>query len=117
MNRDHVPTVPPGFKLLGSSDLCYNQGMVKYIPDESGELAKLSDIQIITVQGHPEFTKSIIAVLVGFRAEKGILTPECAQDAIKRNELRNEAPVVVGSAVWKILGATPAEVQDIGSDV
>ena len=86
--------------------------MVKYTPDESGELAKLSDIQILTVQGHPEFTKNIVAMVVGFRTESGILTPECAQDAIKRNELRNEAPVVVGKAVWKVLGATPAEVRN-----
>lgn len=112
MNRDHVPTVPPGFQLLGSTDICHNQGMVKYTPDESGELAKLSDIQILTVQGHPEFTKNIVAMVVGFRTESGILTPECAQDAIKRNELRNEAPVVVGKAVWKVLGATPAEVRN-----
>lgn len=111
MNRDHVPTVPPGFKLLGSTDICHNQGMVKYTPNESGELANLSDIQILTVQGHPEFTRDIVRILVGIRAGNGILTPECAQDAIKRNELRNEAPVVVGKAVWKVLGATPAQVQ------
>ena len=116
MNKDHVPTVPPGFELLGSTDLCHNQGMVKYTPDESGGLAKLSDIQILTVQGHPEFTKGIVSMLVGFRAEKGILTPECAKDAIKRNELMNEAHVVVSKAVWKIIGATPAEVQNTGCD-
>ena len=109
MNRDHVPTVPPGFELLGSTDICHNQGMVKYTPDESGKLAKLSDIQILTVQGHPEFTKSIISLLVGFRAEKGILTPECAQDAIRRNELHNDSPEVVGNAVWKILGVAGSE--------
>lgn len=117
MNRDQVPTVPPGFELLGSTDINYNQGMVKYTPDESGNLARPSDIQILTVQGHPEFTKSIVATLVGIRAERGILTPECAQDAIKRNELENEAPEVVGRAVWKVIGAIRAENQNTGHDV
>lgn len=109
MNKDHVPEVPPGFELLGSTNICYNQGMVKYTPDESGKLAKLSDIQILTVQGHPEFTKSILSTLVGYRAEKGILTPECAQDAIRRNELENEAQEVVGRAIWKVIEATRVE--------
>ena len=54
---------------------------------------------------------------VGFRSEKDILTPECVQDVIKRKELMNEAPVVVGKAVWKVLGATPAEIQNIDSGV
>jgi GMP synthase-like glutamine amidotransferase len=116
MNRDHVPTVPPGFELLGSTDINYNQGMVKYIPDESGKLARPSDIQILTVQGHPEFTKRIVAMLVGIRAERGILTPECAQDAIKRNELSNEAPEVVGRAVWKVIGAIRPENQNTSHD-
>ena len=106
MHRDHVPTVPPGFELLGSTDVCYNQGMVKYTPDESGKLAKLSDIQILTVQGHPEFTNTILAMLVEVRAQKGILTPECAKDAISRNQLKHESHEVVGSAIWKTLGAT-----------
>ena len=117
MNRDHVPAVPPGFELLGSTDICHNQGMVRYTPDGSGKLAKLSDIQILTTQGHPEFTKRIIAMVVGIRAERGILTPECAQDAIKRNELENEAPEVVGRAIWKILGVTPTENQETSHDV
>lgn len=109
MHRDHVPTVLPGFELLGSTDDYHNHGMVRYIPDASGKLAKLSDIQIITVQGHPEFTKSIVAKVVGFRADKGILTPDIAQDAIKRNELRNDGVEVIARTVWKILGATHAE--------
>jgi len=117
MHRDHVPTVPSGFELLGSTGTCHNEGMVKYTSDESGKLAKLSDIHILTVQGHPEFTRDIVAMLVGFRAENGILTPECAQDAIKRNdELRDEPPQLVGKAVWQILVASPAEIQNTGGD-
>jgi len=109
MHRDHVPTVLPGFELLGSTDVCHNQGMIRYIPDASGSLAKLSDIQIFTVQGHPEFTKSIVSKVVGIRADKGIFTPEFAQDAIKRNELRNDGVEVIARTVWKILGAIHAE--------
>jgi len=109
MHRDHVPMVLPGFELLGSTDACHNQGMVRYNPDASGRLAKLSDIQILTVQGHPEFTKSIVSKLVAIRTDKGIFTPEFAQDAIKRNELRNDGVEVIARAIWKTLGAVHAE--------
>lgn len=109
MHRDHVPVVLPGFELLGSTDVCHNQGMVRYNPDGSGRLAKLSDIQILTVQGHPEFTKSIVSKLVRIRTDRGIFTPEFAQDAIKRNELRNDGVEVIARAVWKILGVAHAE--------
>lgn len=114
MNRDHVPTVPPGFELLASTDLCPNEGMVRYTADESGKLAKLSDIQILTMQGHPEYSTSNVELVVGYRAEMGILTPECARDAIERNKRTNEAPEVVSRAVWKVLGVTPAGVQNTG---
>ena len=109
MHRDHVPTVPPSFELLGSTDVCHNQGMVRCNYDGSGSLAKLSDIQILTVQGHPEYTKSIISKLVGIRANNGTFTPELAQDAIERNELRNDGVEVIARTVWKILGAIRAE--------
>jgi GMP synthase-like glutamine amidotransferase len=109
MHRDHVPTVLPGFELLGSTDVCHNQGMVRYTPDASGKLAKLSDIQILTLQGHPEFTKSILSKVIGIRAGRGIFTPEFAQDAIKRNELRNDGVEVIARTIWRILGANHAE--------
>ena len=83
--------------------------MVRYNHDGSGNLAKLSDIQVLTVQGHPEFTKSIVSQLVGIRADNGSFTPEFAQDAIKRNELRNDGVEVIARTVWKILGAIHAE--------
>lgn len=109
MHRDHVPAVLPGFEILGSTDVCNNQGMVRYTPDGSGKLAKLSDIRILTVQGHPEFTKSIVAKVVGIRTDKGIFTPEFARDAIRRNELRNDGVEVIARVIWKILGAIRAE--------
>ena len=109
MHRDHVPAVPPGFELLGSTDGCYNEGMVRYISGAPGRLAELSDIRILTVQGHPEFTKSIVSKVVGIRTDKGIFTPEFAQDAIRRNELRNDGVEVIARAIWKMLGVTHAE--------
>ena len=109
MHKDHVPAVLPGFDLLGSTDVCNNQGMVRYISDVPARLEKLSDIRILTVQGHPEFTKSIVVKVVGIRTDKGIFTPEFARDAIRRNELRNDGVEVIARAIWKILGAIRAE--------
>jgi len=83
--------------------------MVRYVPDPSGRLAKLSDIQILTVQGHPEFTKSIVSKVVKFRTDKGIFTPDFARDVINRNGMRNDGVEVIAGAIWRILGATHAE--------
>jgi len=108
-HKDHVPAVLPEFELLGFTAVCHNHGMVKYAPDASGKLAMLSDIQILTLQGHPEYTKGIVSKMVTNRTERGIFTPEFAQDVIERNDLRNDGVEVIGRAVWEILGATRAE--------
>ena len=66
MHRDHVPTLPQAFHLLGSTDVSNNQGMVRfaYKAPEPGPNEALPPIHIFTVQGHPEFTKEIVHELV-----------------------------------------------------
>lgn len=114
-HSDHVPTVPTDpfpFQCLGSTDLCANQGMVLFYglpshPSSSTPNGTNTDdrkslvrkIHILTVQGHPEFHRSIMSRLIDYRAGKGILSPEIAGDARARNELEVEMPglVVVGN--------------------
>lgn len=60
MHRDHVPTVPDGFELLGSTPICEIHGMVKISPsaNHASSQAKpleLKDIQVLTLQGNSYF--------------------------------------------------------------
>lgn len=104
MHQDHVPCVPGDLKLLGSTSVSMNQGMVRFKPGHSGKLESLTDIQIITVQGHPEFTKDIVRKVIDVRADSGIITRELADDAKRRNVWRNDGVHVIADVFWKILG-------------
>jgi len=107
MHQDHVPTVPPNCHLLASTPISTNQGYVRFAsntpPPATGDQVDPSTIQILTVQGHPEFTQGIMDKLVVARADKGILTKEIQEDAERRRVLRNDG-VIVGQAIWKVLG-------------
>jgi GMP synthase-like glutamine amidotransferase len=104
MHRDHVPTVPEPLHLLGSSPVCYNQGMVKLKDGTDASSANATDVHVITVQGHPEFTSSISDLVISARASTGILPGELADDGHRRNkDLKNDGVDVIGRLFWRIL--------------
>ena len=102
MHRDHVPEVPYSCELLGSSTICYNQGFVRYGPT-SGRRS-LRDIQIFTVQGHPEFTRRIVDTVVDARATTGVFDQALVEDARSRAGWRNDGADVIGKVIWRIIG-------------
>jgi GMP synthase-like glutamine amidotransferase len=103
MHRDHVPTVPSSCHLLASTSTCYNQGYIRYAPATSS--AKAKDIQVFTLQGHPEFTASISNLVIAARTSTGVLSEAIAKDGEKRNDqLKNDGVPVVGKVIWQILG-------------
>ncbi|KII87858.1 hypothetical protein PLICRDRAFT_42374 [Plicaturopsis crispa FD-325 SS-3] len=102
MHRDHVPTLPSSCRLLGSTATSYNQGMVRYAD------ADPSSIQVLTLQGHPEFTTSIVNAIVEAREAVGVISHEIADDARARGEWRNDGVSVVGKVIWKVLGLKAA---------
>jgi hypothetical protein len=110
MHRDHVPAVPPGFHLLGSTPIDHVQGMVKLFPSSTRDKSttadsiKRTDIHILTVQGHPEFTVPISEALITARLSTGILDAPTAEDARGRASWRNDGPGVVGKTVFAMLG-------------
>ncbi|TFK37013.1 class I glutamine amidotransferase-like protein [Crucibulum laeve] len=114
MHRDHVPEVPPTFQLLGSTAVTPNQGMVRFYspsptsssssPQTTPSPTSLSQIHILTVQGHPEFTKSIVSGIVKQRTYSGVIDSEAAEDAERRKDWRNDGVGVLGKAVWGVLG-------------
>lgn len=102
MHRDHIPEVPDGCVLLGSTPVCHNQGFVRYAPGATGR--GLRDVQIFTVQGHPEFTRRIVDTIVDVREAGGVFDKALADGARARAGLRNDGVDVIGRVIWNILG-------------
>ncbi|KAF2458934.1 class I glutamine amidotransferase-like protein [Lineolata rhizophorae] len=89
LHRDIVYEYPPGVEPLGSSAKCAVQGMY-----QKGRL--------ITVQGHPEFTKDIMMELFEVRHDMGILDDVIFGDAMSRVGHAHDG-VVVSAAFLKFL--------------
>ncbi|KAH7096863.1 class I glutamine amidotransferase-like protein [Auriculariales sp. MPI-PUGE-AT-0066] len=106
MHRDHVPAVPQGTIGLGSSQKCPVQGLVKlYHNVPEGEEIDLSkDVQIFSVQGHPEFTGFIVETVVRARGATGAMDPSTVQDGLERAHRPHDGHTLIGHAVWKVLG-------------
>ncbi|OAX43403.1 class I glutamine amidotransferase-like protein [Rhizopogon vinicolor AM-OR11-026] len=107
MNRDHVPTKPPSFHILSSSNLSPVHGMVLFSQSDSSEESpplnfRLTDIHILTSQGHPEFTESIMRILIHMRQQ--LLGPELAHDGEYRAGNQNDGVAVIGKAIWGVMG-------------
>ncbi|KAG2148213.1 class I glutamine amidotransferase-like protein [Suillus bovinus] len=107
MNRDHVPTKPPSFHVLASSSQSPNHGMVLFSEPDSQKDAPhsnfcLTDIHILTSQGHPEFTESIMRLLLHMRRE--LLGPELVCDGESRAGNQNDGVAIIGKAIWGIMG-------------
>ena len=60
-----------------------------------------STIQILTIQGHPEFTKDIVSSIID--AREGILGPDVVADGRARAGREHEGLGVLGRAVWRVL--------------
>ncbi|KAI1386082.1 class I glutamine amidotransferase-like protein [Hypoxylon trugodes] len=71
MHRDIVHKLPPGVIALASTDICPVQAM--YAPR-----------RLITVQGHPEFTKDMVGEILQRRYDGGILSPDIYKDGMRR---------------------------------
>jgi GMP synthase-like glutamine amidotransferase len=107
MHRDHVPSAPSSsFHILASTPLTPNQGMVRFLPSipQSTPLpshtATLPPIQILTLQGHPEFTESIVSSIVEQRAASGVIDAEAAKDSERRRFWKTDSLDVIGKVIW-----------------
>lgn len=71
MHRDIVHDFPEGVQQLASTTSCANQGMYQ-------------KNRLITVQGHPEFTRDIVQEILESRQKQGIFPVGVFDDGIKR---------------------------------
>ncbi|KAJ7595954.1 class I glutamine amidotransferase-like protein [Mycena floridula] len=103
MHRDHVPTIPKNFHLLGSTAVSVNQGMVKFSSSYTdGQVVNPSQIHVFTVQGHPEFTEPIVSKIIEVRTRAGVIPLSQAQDSVKRKDWRNDG-VIIAKGIWRVL--------------
>ena len=87
MHRDLILMSLPSTHILGSTDVTANQGMVIFNPtlaldldlDMSRLSVPLTSIHMLTVQGHPEFTKWIMSKVLN--AHIGILGEGLVKEA------------------------------------
>ncbi|KAG8815943.1 hypothetical protein FRC17_000528 [Serendipita sp. 399] len=103
-HRDHVPELPPGFQLLGSTTVSPIQGMIRPYPAiTEGVTPSSHDTHILTIQGHPEFTAGIVERIVNVREERGILSEARAAQAREDGQKRHDGTGVVARAIWRVL--------------
>jgi len=103
MHRDHVPSLPPNFLLLGSTPKCGIQGMLLPYSDRKG-LEELEDVHILCVQGHPEFVPGIVERVIDAREKSGILDEPTAQEGRHRGAQDDDGVGAIARAIWKISG-------------
>jgi len=84
MHKDIVYGYPSTVEELGYSPICENQGM--YVKNK-----------LMTIQGHPEFTKEIVEEIIKSRHKAGIFTDEVFEDAMRRLKDHDDG-IVVGQA-------------------
>lgn len=89
MHKDIVYGFPSSVEEIGYSPVCDNQGM--YVKDK-----------LITVQGHPEFTKEIVEEILNARYSQGVFTEIVFEDAMKRLTDHDDG-IIVGQAFLRFL--------------
>lgn len=90
MHRDCVLSLHPNVQLLGSSPICQIQGM--YTPKH-----------LLTVQGHPEFTREIMTEIVETRHKTGIFDDDAYHEHIGKVALPHDGVVVAQAFVRFLL--------------
>jgi len=109
MHRDHVPTVPSSFHLLGSTSISRNQGMVQFSDLDASPTVvdrPIPQIHILTLQGHPEFTAGVVKEVIKVRGERGIIDKDTAENGLVRADERDDG-ISIGGVIWQVLLQRP----------
>ncbi|PPQ70426.1 hypothetical protein CVT24_013176 [Panaeolus cyanescens] len=106
MHRDHVPSVPPNFHLLGSTPVSPIQGMVRFLDphtDPAKDHDSLPPVHVFTTQGHPEFTEPITTAIIKQRSATGAMDATTVADWEPRKYLPTHGVDIVGRAMWDVM--------------
>lgn len=78
--------------------------MVRYRPNTPPEEQDIDNIQILTLQGHPEYLEGIVTRIVAVRKQAGIIDAATAADAERRRFWKHDGVNVLGKTIWAVLG-------------
>ncbi|KAL7342194.1 class I glutamine amidotransferase-like protein [Rhodotorula toruloides] len=101
MHRDHVPSLPPSFELLGSTPACAIHGMVR-LADASAPFSH-TNISAVTLQGHPEFDSEMVNTIIDAREAGGVISREVADESRECAGERDDG-VWVGRVLLRMFG-------------
>jgi GMP synthase-like glutamine amidotransferase len=135
VHRDIVPELPPAFNgtdflNIGSTARCEVQGLALPYPtdapplpstaggsayiafDVTGEATDSSgpaparSLQVLTVQGHPEFDEEIVTTLIDARSEMGAISGPDRDEGLRRAPLPHDGKRI-GAVILSMLGVEP----------
>lgn len=120
MHRDHVPSLPPKFTLLGHTPVSAIQGMILQYESSPAQThifcvqgLRLSLILGFLMaltnpssrQGHPEFLPDMVNKIIDVREKSGVLSDaETLKEARERAVREDDGKGIIGKAIWKVLG-------------
>jgi len=108
--------------LVGSSSATDGQGFIKFYPSLGDASRTPRDIHILTLQGHPEFSESIITgltwqlkdmmdvpTLIDYWGPKGGLYDDepLNKEGTGRRWWKTDGVNIISVVYWKMLGVTP----------
>ncbi|KAK4055421.1 hypothetical protein OIO90_003259 [Microbotryomycetes sp. JL221] len=104
MHRDHVPELPAGFESLGSTKDCSIHGMVRFRKrsDTQAKQSVLDDIDVITLQGHPEFTPDMVNKIIDAREQGKVISKQVADES-RQFALERDQGIEIGRLLLKLL--------------
>ncbi|CAO3587444.1 unnamed protein product [Absidia cylindrospora] len=79
LHQDHVHELPPGFQCLATT-----------APHTPIHAMASNDGQCITIQGHPEFNRDTVRILINLRADAGVISRDLADKELTK--LDNAGP-------------------------
>ncbi|KAI8148621.1 class I glutamine amidotransferase-like protein [Fennellomyces sp. T-0311] len=101
VHQDHVNNLPPGFHTLATT-----------APHTPVHSMLSDDNQCITVQGHPEFVRDVVRILLTLRRDAGIVPEEYANEQLKRMETEpandNDDEWMIHKFIDFVLGDLPS---------
>ena len=90
MHRDIVTAIPKDATIIGSNKMCTAQAMV--IPG-----------RLLSVQGHPEFDRKIVEILLDNRVKQGIIPENVYSEAYPRASSDHDG-LLVAKSILSFIG-------------
>ena len=100
---------PPHFENLGLTSASNIQGLALQIYDSRGNdplgcVLPFSGYQVLSLQGHPEFTTQTSKDIIGAFSKMGVINQDDALLGLQMADVADDGIGVVGRAIWDFFG-------------